>query len=63
MASFPGLPGFVYLRSFERAARGVLSEADRRELERALIEDPEAGDTMKETGGVRKLRFGREERI
>lgn len=53
-------PGFVYLHSFDRAAKGVLSETDRQDLERELLESPEAGDVMKETGGVRKLRFGRE---
>ena len=59
MASPPPLPGFVYLPSFERAAKGELTEAERHRLEATLLENPEAGPTMIGTGGVRKLRFAR----
>jgi hypothetical protein len=60
MASAPRLPGFVYLSSFERAAKGELTEADRQRLEARLLANPEAGAPMIGTGGVRKLRFARE---
>ncbi len=55
----PVLPGFVYLPTFERAAKGILNEAERQILEQALVENPEAGAPMVGTGGVRKMRFGR----
>src|SRR6266567_4626205 len=56
----PKLPGFVYLPSCERAAKCNLSEPYRKRLEEVLLENPEAGPPMVGTGGVRKLRFGRE---
>lgn len=59
MRSAAPLPGFVYLPSFERAAKGELTEADRHRLEATLVANPEAGRPMLGTGGVRKLRFAR----
>jgi hypothetical protein len=56
------LPGFVYLASFERAAKGLLSEVARNEIERILTENPEAGDVIAGTGGVRKIRFAQQGR-
>jgi hypothetical protein len=50
---------FVYLATFERAAKGLLTEADRTALERTLLADPQAGDVMHGTGGFRKIRFAR----
>jgi hypothetical protein len=47
---------FVWLPTFERASRKLLSEDDRRSIEVTLCEDPEAGDLMQRTGGFRKLR-------
>ncbi|MGH7653381.1 MAG: type II toxin-antitoxin system RelE/ParE family toxin [Gemmatimonadaceae bacterium] len=60
MSQTPLLPGFVYLKSFERAAKGELTEDDRANLERELCANPEVGSAMVGTGGVRKMRFGRE---
>ncbi|MBW3554817.1 MAG: type II toxin-antitoxin system RelE/ParE family toxin [Gemmatimonadetes bacterium] len=48
---------FVWLPVFERSARKLLTEEDRRALEALLCEDPEAGDVIRGTGGFRKLRF------
>lgn len=47
---------FVRLPSFERSAHGVLSEEDIRVLEQELVRDPRAGDVVRGTGGVRKVR-------
>lgn len=52
----PVLLHFVYLPGFESSAQGLLDEEARRRLERALMENPEAGATIGGTGGVRKLR-------
>jgi len=53
---------FVRLPSFERSADGVLSEDDIRALEQALVCDPRAGDVMRDTNGVRKIRAARDGR-
>ncbi len=45
--------------TFEASARGVLAEADRRELEVLLAEDPRRGAIVPRTGGFRKIRFAR----
>ena len=47
---------FVYLPSFERSADGLLTDDQMREVENQLLEDPHAGDVVRGTGGVRKLR-------
>lgn len=49
----------MYLPAFERAAKGTLTDADRANLETALIANPEVGAVMGGTGGVRKMRFAR----
>jgi hypothetical protein len=36
----------------------VLDDQGQRAIEKALVQDPEAGDVIPGTGGVRKLRFG-----
>jgi hypothetical protein len=54
------LYGFVRLPSYESSARWVLTEEDELALERALLANPEAGATIAGTGGVRKIRVGRE---
>lgn len=48
---------FVYLPSFERSAAGVLSDAEIRDLELELLENPQAGAVAAGTGGVRKIRL------
>ena len=45
--------------TFEASAKGVLEEADRRELEVLLAEEPHRGAIVPRTGGFRKLRFAR----
>jgi len=51
---FTQLPLFV---ANWRRARPRLGDEDLQALEIALIEDPTAGDVMKGTGGLRKVRF------
>jgi hypothetical protein len=50
---------FVWLPTFERAAKKLLSEEDRRAIESQLCENLESGQIMKRTGGFRKLRHAR----
>jgi hypothetical protein len=57
-----GLLEFVRLPSFERTAGGVLSEADIRELELELLQEPRKGKVVRDTGGVRKVRAAPEGR-
>lgn len=47
---------FVRLRTFERTARGLLSDEDERQIEQDIAEDPEAAPIITATGGVRKIR-------
>lgn len=47
---------------FTRAVTALLSDDEYAELQGALIIDPEAGDVIKETGGLRKLRWSQERR-
>ena len=47
---------FVWLPTFERTARKLLSDEDRLSIEIQLCEDPTAGELMRRTGGFRKLR-------
>jgi len=47
---------FVYTKAFEASAKGVLTDAELRELEAALVENPEAGTLERGTGGIRKVR-------
>jgi hypothetical protein len=46
-------------QTFARAAEKIWSEAERVELIDHLAHNPEAGDVIPGTGGVRKLRWGR----
>jgi hypothetical protein len=50
----------VETRPFQRHAAEVWSDAEREELIDAIARDPQAGAIMQGTGGVRKLRWGRE---
>ncbi len=45
-----------------RRAEKLLTETERREILDYLAANPKAGDIMEGTGGVRKLRWGRQSR-
>ena len=47
---------FVYLELFERTARGLVTAEEMRAVEEELLENPEKGSLLGETGGVRKIR-------
>lgn len=47
---------------FTKAVTDLLSDDEYAELQGALIVDPEAGNVIKETGGLRKLRWSQERR-
>jgi mRNA-degrading endonuclease RelE of RelBE toxin-antitoxin system len=51
------LYSFIETQLFTRLVGEYLSEQQYAELQRQLIEDPEAGDVVPESGGVRKLRW------
>ena len=57
-----GLLEFVYLALFERTRKGVLTDAEMKEVEDALLANPRAGVVMVNTGGVRKVRAAQEQR-
>ena|SRR5581483_7600080 len=48
---------FIETKLFTRLADEYFSDDELRELESALIADPEAGDVIAGSGGVRKLRW------
>ena len=45
--------------SFIRLVEKLLSPAERQDLISFLAEHPRAGDLIEDTGGIRKLRWGR----
>ncbi|HEX6095102.1 MAG TPA: type II toxin-antitoxin system RelE/ParE family toxin [Thermoanaerobaculia bacterium] len=47
---------------FTRAVTALLSDEEYAELQGSLIVNPQAGDMIKETGGLRKLRWRQERR-
>jgi hypothetical protein len=49
---------FVELPPFERHRADSLDDEGFSGLQVALMADPEAGDVIRDTGGLRKLRFG-----
>ena len=53
---------FAYLGLFERTRKGVLSDAEMKEVEDELLADPRAGAVMANTGGVRKVRAAQGQR-
>lgn len=53
---------FIYLALFERTRKGVLSEAEMKEVEDVLLASPRAGAVIVNTGGVRKVRAAQEGR-
>ena len=49
---------FVYMPKFDKEwAKLGLNDDDLRQLETYLLENPNAGDIMEGTGGIRKLRW------
>jgi hypothetical protein len=48
---------FIETKLFTRLASELLSDEEMRELQMALIADPQAGDVIPGTGGLRKLRW------
>jgi len=49
---------FVELSPFRKHRENYLDDEAYRALQKALMENPEAGDVIKGTGGLRKIRFG-----
>ena len=49
---------FVELPAFERNRPDYLTDEAYRGLQNAMLKDPEAGDVITGTGGLRKLRHG-----
>lgn len=52
-----GVYSFIETKLFTRLSSELLSDDELRELQAALITDPQAGDVVPGTGGVRKLRW------
>ncbi len=53
---------FVELPAFERHRSEYLDDEAFSALQKTLMANPEAGDVIRGTGGLRKVRFGHEER-
>jgi hypothetical protein len=49
---------FVETRLFTRLVQEYMSDDEYGELQQALVSNPEAGDVIPGSGGVRKLRWG-----
>ena len=49
---------FVELPAFERNRSDYLTDEAYRGLQNEMLKDPEAGDVITGTGGLRKLRYG-----
>lgn len=49
---------FIELPAFERQRDEYLDEVSLRRLQNALMANPEAGEVIEGTGGLRKLRLG-----
>jgi hypothetical protein len=49
---------FIETKLFSRLVAEYLTDDEYAKLQRALIENPEAGDLIPDSGGVRKLRWG-----
>lgn len=49
---------FVELPAFERNRSNYLTDEAYRALQNEMLKDPEAGDVITGTGGLRKLRYG-----
>jgi len=55
-------PVFIELPAFERHREDYLDDHGFRLLQTVLLSNPEAGDLIEGTGGLRKLRFGDQRR-
>lgn len=53
---------FIELPPFQRLRAEYLDDAAYRELQEELMKNPEAGDVIKGTGGLRKVRYADEKR-
>jgi mRNA-degrading endonuclease RelE of RelBE toxin-antitoxin system len=53
---------FIELPPFERHRQNYLSDESFRELQKMLMKNPEAGDVIEGTGGLRKVRHADEKR-
>lgn len=50
---------FIELLGFSKRRRELLPDDEFRAFQEMLIEDPEAGDTITDTGGFKKIRWRR----
>ncbi|MBI3479398.1 MAG: toxin [Nitrosomonadales bacterium] len=48
---------FIELPPFERHRQSYLNDEDYREFQQMLMKNPEAGDVIEGTGGLRKVRY------
>jgi len=53
-----GVYSFIETKLFSRLVADVLTDEEYSSLQNALIKDPEAGDLIPGSGGIRKLRWG-----
>jgi hypothetical protein len=53
---------FIRLATFDRAAKGLLSDADEQAMENDIAADPKGAPVVSETGGCRKIRVAIEGR-
>ena len=53
---------FIELPPFERHRQSYLNDESFREFQKVLMENPEAGDVIEGTGGLRKIRYADEKR-
>lgn len=53
---------FVYTHLFERTRKGLLDDDEMERVEKELLQDPERGVLMGDTGGIRKLRAAKKHR-
>jgi len=53
---------FIELPPFERHRQSYLNDESFREFQRLLMTNPEAGDVIENTGGLRKVRHADEKR-
>jgi len=53
---------FIELPAFQRMRNAYFDDASFRELQVELMKNPEAGDVIKGTGGLRKVRYADEKR-
>jgi hypothetical protein len=50
---------FIYVQSFEKVWKSLgLSDKEIRSLENVILRQPDIGDLVQGTGGLRKMRFG-----